>query len=198
MSDEERRRWNERYRSGEYRPRTAAGPFLESWIPRLPPGRALDLACGAGRNAIRLARAGWQVDAIDVSDAAIEMASAAAAEARVEVSWHVADLDSHALPAAAYDLITVIRYVNRSLWPRLPDALAPDGWLLVEHHLATPLDVAGPASTDFRLAPQELLRMFSPLRIVHYEETIEEQDDDGTGVTMALARLVGCNGDPGF
>lgn len=198
MTDDERRAWDERYGSGEYRPRVAAGPFLESWIDRLPPGRALDLACGAGRNAIRLARAGFDVDAVDVSPVALDMAARAADEAGVAVNWIEADLDTHVLSPAGYDLITVIRYRNPDLWPRLPAALAPDGWLLVEHHVATGRSVDGPSNPEFRLRPQELLGAFGSLRVVFYEETIEERDDDGTPSAFALARLVACNGDPGF
>lgn len=198
MTDDERRAWDERYGSGDYRPRTEAGPFLESWIDRLPRGRALDLACGAGRNAIRLARAGHQVDAVDVSPVALEMAAQAAEDAGVDVQWIEADLDAYALPPAAYDLITVIRYRNPGLWPKLPAAVAPDGWLLVEHHVATSRSVDGPSNPEFRLRPQELLEAFDALRVVFYEETIEERDDDGTPSAFALARLVACNGDPGF
>ena len=198
MTDDDRRRWDDRYRSGDYTPRTKAGAFLESWLPRLPRGRALDVACGAGRNAIRLAEAGWQVDAIDVSEVAIGMARDAAADAGVDVRWIAADLDTYDLPPSKYDLISVIRFRPGDLLPRLIDALDPNGWILVEHHLATPLDVDGPKSTDFRLQPQELLEAYAPLRVVFYEETIESRHDEGTDRRFAFARLVACKGDPGF
>ncbi len=198
MTDEDRVRWDDRYGSGDYAPRKSAGHFLETWTERIPAGRSLDVACGAGRNAIRLAEAGWQVDAVDVSSVAIDMARRAAADAGVEVNWVVADLDTYSLPEAEYDLVSVIRYRNRGLHPQLVRALRPDGWVLVEHHMATPLDVHGPSSPDFRLEPQELLEDFADLRIVFYEETIETRDDDGTELSFALQRLVACNGDPGF
>jgi SAM-dependent methyltransferase len=193
MSEEERQAWDDRYATGEYRPRAASGAFLDGWIDRFPAGRALDLACGTGRHALRLAEAGFDVTAVDISAVAIETAGAAAEERGLSVDWVVADLDTYPLPAGAYQAITVIRYVNRSLWPRLVEALAPDGWLLVEHHMQTILDVAGPKSSDFRVAPQELLTAFSALHVLLYEEVLEPADlDDGR---YALARIVARNGD---
>lgn len=200
MTKEERLRWDERYNTGSYQPRPEASAFLESWIPRLPVGRSLDIACGAGRNALRLAEAGHQVQAVDISSAGIEMARAETAERGLDVEWVVADLDTYQLEAATYDLITVIRYANPGLWPRLAQSLAPNGWLLVEHHMQTELDVLGPTASSFRLQPQELLEAFASLRIIYYEEAVEPADhpaDTGQGM-YAVVRLVACNGDPGF
>ena len=196
MSETERLEWDRRYTDGDYRPRTWPSPFLERWIDQFPAGRALDVACGAGRNALRLAEAGHQVEAVDISSSAINMARAEAEDRGLEVNWTVADLDDADLGTSRYDLITVIRYVNRHMWPRLVDALAPNGWLLIEHHLLTAANVDGPRSPEFRLAPQELLEAFSALRILHYEETIEAARRERE--SYALARLVACNGDPGF
>jgi SAM-dependent methyltransferase len=194
MSEDERRAWDDRYGSGEYQPRPAPGPFLEAWIDRFPAGRALDVACGAGRHALRLAEAGYQVDAIDVSAVAIEMGREEAERRGLEVNWVVADLDDFPLAADTYDVIIVIRYVNPRLWPRLLDALAPDGWLLVEHHLRTTADVDGPGSPEFRLDPQELIEAFGSLRILFYEEALVPSDRPGS--QFALARLVATAGRP--
>ena len=65
MTQAERDKWNERYRGGSYEGRDHPTALLAEWAPRLPPGRALDVACGAGRNALFLARAGYSVDAVD-------------------------------------------------------------------------------------------------------------------------------------
>lgn len=196
MSESERMEWDRRYQTGEYRPRTRPSPFVEQWLERLPTGRALDVACGTGRNALRLAEAGYRVDAVDISQAAIERARIDGERRGITVAWQVVDLDDARLEAAAYDLITVVRYVNRKLWPRLIEALSPNGWLLIEHHLRTSADVGGPSSPEFRLAPQELLQAFQGLRIVLYEEVLETAQSDEGG--SALARLVACNGDVGW
>lgn len=195
MSESERLDWDRRYAEGEYRARNYPAPFLEEWLPRFRIGRALDVACGTGRNALRLAAAGFSVEAVDISRVAIELGQAEAKRRGLTLSWRVADLDDEELGPAAYDLITVIRYVNRPMWPRLVQALKTDGWILIEHHLKTDRPVDGPQSPEFRLDPQELLRAFTDLRIVHYSEVVENED---SGATVALARLVGCKGNPGW
>lgn len=197
MSRNERTRWDERYASGSYLPRTAPTPLLVAWLDRLPRGRALDVATGAGRNAMALAEAGFAVDAVDISAVALERAAAEAKRRDLTVRFVTADLDTDPLPGDGYDLITVLRYRNETLWPRLADALAPDGWIVVEHHLRTTLpDAGGPGDPAFRLRPGELLEAFGHLRVVHHSEQVEP-DDAGDG-RFVIARLVACNGDPGW
>lgn len=197
MSDEERQRWDRRYAEGEYVPRTQPTPFLVDWLPRIPTGRALDIATGTGRNALQLAAAGFDVVGLDISAVAIDRARAEAERRGLDVTWVTADLDVDPLPGDDYDLITVMRYRSPPLWPRLQAALAPDGWILVEHHLQTHLeDVAGPGDDAFRLAAGELLAAFADLRIVHYSEQVEPADD--REARFAIARLVACAGDPGW
>jgi SAM-dependent methyltransferase len=196
VSQDERCRWDRRYATGEYEPRTEPTPFLLDRLHDLPRGRALDVATGTGRNALALADAGFAVDAVDVSAVAIERARVEAERRGLPVRWVVADLDTDALPGDGYDLVTVVRYRSPELWPRLVAALAPTGWIVVEHHLRTHRDdVVGP-SDAFRLAPGELLRAFGELRVVHYSEGVEPTDD-GTA-SFAIARLAACAGDPGW
>ena len=194
MTRDEQLRWDERYATGDYRPRTEPSPFVVSAISRIPRGRALVLACGTGRNALLLAEAGFDVEAVDISAVAIDRARREAERRGVEVTWRVADLDDFEIPEGTFDLVTMIRYVNRDLWPRAAAALTPDGWLLTEQHLETRRRVLGPTGA-FRVRPGELLRAFTNLRIVEYWEGIEPVDRVGEAV---LARLVACNGDPGF
>lgn len=194
MTDEERKKWDERYATGTYTGRATPGEFLQRWVTRLPAGRALDIACGTGRHAFLLAEAGLQVDAVDISKVAVDSARAEAERRSLDIDWTVSDLDNHPLPQELYDVITVIRFVHRDLWPRLVKALRPGGMLLIEHHLRTPLDVDGPRSESFRLEPQELLRAFASLRVVFYEETLVPSDV--AGKQYALSRMVACKGAP--
>jgi SAM-dependent methyltransferase len=197
MSQAERSRWDRRYDTGEYVPRSHPAPFLLRWLEHVPVGRALDVATGTGRNALALAEAGFEVDAVDISAVAIDRARTEADRQGLEIDWVVADLDTDPLPAGDYDLITVVRYRNRRLWPRLASALAPDGWILVEHHLQTHRqDVVGPRDDAFRLAPGELLAAFGGLRIVHYSEHVEPTD--AGDALFVIARLAACAGDPGW
>ena len=193
---DEREVWDRRYRRGEYVPRAYPSPFLLEWLKRIPTGLALDVACGAGRNSFALAEAGFSVEAIDISGAAIDMAQRTAAERSLSIDWHVGNLSEFDPPAATYDLITVFRYRDPHLWPRLIESLAPDAWILVEHHMKTTLDVAGPSTPEFRLDPQELLHAFDSLRIVHYSEQVEPADQSDR--QYVIARIAACNGDPGW
>jgi len=189
VSRAERDKWDARYRAGAYEERAHPTALLADWLDRLPRGRALDVACGAGRNALFLAAAGYAVDAVDISSAGLERGRATAAERRVEVGWRCADLEEtpSALPRGPYDLVVWVRYVNAALWPEIVSRLAPGGHVLVEQHLVTSADVVGPTSGAFRLAPGELVRSAAELDTVYEHEGLIVDPD---GRTAALAQLV--------
>ena len=195
MSDADRERWNARYESGEYATRTYPSALLAAWIDRLPCGRALDVACGRGRNAIHLAANGYAVDAMDISEVALARARERADAEGVAVNWIEADLERPDIARDAYDVIVVARFLHRPLIPRLIDALRPGGHIVYDHHYITPAEVAGPRSRRFRARPNELLERFRALRVLFYEEGIVTEPDGGR---MALARLVACKGSPGY
>lgn len=187
MSDAERIRWNQRYREGSYRGRTHPTPFLALWLPELPRGRALDVACGSGRNAIYLADEGYEVDAVDISSEALARAREKPGGGRPCLHWTEADLDDFVPAPSGYDLIVVARFVNRLLLPRLPGALKPGGALLYEHHIRTNEQVDGPKDPEFRLAPGELRSRFHALDIRYYHEGLVRDPD---GRIMALAQML--------
>ena len=195
MSDADRERWNAKYAAGEYAERTHPSALLAAWTGRLPRGRALDVACGLGRNAIHLAANGYAVDAIDISGVALARARERAGAAGVEVDWVEMDLERPDIARDAYDVIVVARFLDRPLIPRLIDALRSGGHLVYDHHLITPASVGGPKGHRFRARPNELLERFRALRALSYEEGIVADPD---GSRMALARLVACRGSPGY
>ena len=189
MSRAERDKWDARYRAGAYAERAHPTALLADWLDRLPKGRALDVACGAGRNALFLAAAGYAVDAVDISAAGIERGRATAAERGVEVGWQCVDLEERpdALPRGPYDLVVWVRYVNAALWPVVISRLAPGGHVLVEQHLVTSADVVGPTSAAFRLAPGDLARAARNLETVYAHEGLVVDPD---GRSAALAQLI--------
>lgn len=195
MTAEEKARWDERYSTGDYQPRSEPSPIIEKAIEYIGSGGALVLACGAGRNALRLAEAGFDVTGVDISSVAIDMAQKEADRRGLVIDWRVGDVAEFDLSERHYDLITMIRYVNRSIWPDLAGALTEDGWLLMEQHLRTHRQVIGP-SGDYRLDAGELLGAFSELRIIEYSESIEHSER-GEGL-VASARMLACKGDPGW
>ena len=188
MSEADRERWNGRYAAGEYAGRSWPSEFLKESIARLPRGRALDLACGLGRNARFLAENGWQVDAVDVSDVALGKAQALAPDAGIR--WIACDLEQSFTPPADYDLVVNIRYVNLPLLESVRSALCPGGAMLVEQHLALPDladDVVGPRNPRFRVEPGALRKAAEGLRVEVEEEGLFQDPD---GETAALARLL--------
>ncbi len=195
MSDADRDKWERRYSEGSYTARTHPTALLEEWLTRLPRGRALDMACGAGRNALYLAAAGYQVDAMDISAVALARGAARAVELGVEVNWINVDLDTAELSPDSYDLVVVARYVNRGITDALMASLREGGHLVYEQHFFTDREVDGPRSQSFRLRPNELLEMFRDLRVLYYREGLKTDRD---GRTMALAQLIACKGSPGF
>lgn len=195
MSSDERARWDDRYSSGDYVPSKEPSLLVEKVAGYLDSGRALVLACGTGRNALYLASQGFTVEAVDISPVAIEMARAEADRRGLELSWRIADIDELRPNGGGYDLITMIRYSNREIWPRLVPALSVNGWLVMEQHMRTRHPVAGP-SDQFRISPGELLEAFPRLRVIEYFE--EYRRSETSGMMISLAGLLACKGDPGW
>lgn len=195
MSQADLSRWDARYRAGAYASRAYPTPLLEDHVASLPRGRALDVACGTGRNALYLAAAGYEVDAIDISPTGLERARAAALVRGLRVNWIEADLDSGLDAATAarsdYALIVMVRYVNMALIPQLIDRLSEGGMFLCEQHLVSGLDVVGPSNPAYRLESNELLRAARDLKILFYREGVIEDPD---GRRASLAQLIGANG----
>ena len=187
MSNADRQKWDERYRTGAYQDRDQPSEFLTRWLPQISSGRALDVACGAGRNALYLAEAGFTVDAVDVSGEGLARAKASACDRGITVNWIELDLDTGLAGVDRYDLILMIRYVNPTLLESLPEHLRPGGYLLCEEHLLTTAEVIGPENPRFRVQPGALEKAASALHIVFSQETIHTDPD---GRSVALARLV--------
>ncbi|MDF9745263.1 class I SAM-dependent methyltransferase [Natrinema salsiterrestre] len=193
MSDD-RDRWNERYRRDAFDPADDPIPELERRIATLPDGRALDVATGTGRNALFLAEQGYDVDAVDISEAGLERARDRAADRGVDVDWIRADLAEFDPGRERYDVITVSFFAALEHLPDLKEALAPGGVLVSEHHLRSSDPVAGPSTDRYRYRSNDLLRACLDLTILSYEERRRPVggsggDETGDGA-VAVATLV--------
>ena len=133
MSMVDRDKWNRRYAAGAYADRTEASALLQAWVAEIQTGRALDVACGAGRNALYLAERGFEVDGVDISAAALSRVRSSARQRSLRLNLIEHDLDQPLALDTAYQLILVIRYVNLPLMRQLKDYLAPGGLLICEH-----------------------------------------------------------------
>ena len=194
----DRERWNARYAAGAYETITHPCAYLEANIDSLPMGHALDLACGAGRNALFLATKGYRVDAVDISDVALARAASDANNRGLTVNWIEADLadgdrDLARQLAAPYDLIINIRYVDLELARQATTWLAPGGAILIEQHLQddSGAELAGPGSDRFRVPAGALEATVAGLSI---QDSYEGYVTDPDGKTAALARIIAWRG----
>ena len=160
----EREDWDRRYRGTELIWTAQPNRFVVEELHGLPPGRALDLGCGEGRNAVWLAEGGWQVMAVDFSPVALDKARRLAQARGVSVHWVLADLRGHQPESGAYDLILVaylhLRSVERAaVLAGAAAALAPGGTLLVIGHDLANLTqgVGGPQDPAVLYTPEAIV-----------------------------------------
>jgi len=135
--------WDEMYGAAERVWSGEPNGALVAEVVELEPGRALDVGCGEGADAVWLARRGWQVTALDVSRVALERAKHHARDAGVHVAWVHAGLVEAELPVGGFDLVSaqyaVLRKTTGAVAERiLVDLVAPGGTLLVVHHAVDP------------------------------------------------------------
>lgn len=175
--ESDRQRWNERYRTEEYLMGDRPSKFLVESLPLItghcPGRRALDLACGEGRNSIFLASQGFSVTGVDIAEEALAKAERRAAAAGVRVDWISADLEGVVIPGC-YDLILNINFLLRDLFGKCVAALSPGGLLLVDTIMAGPGAIV-PHDPLYLLQPGELATLFAayPGRILLSEELPE-------------------------
>jgi tellurite methyltransferase len=159
-------------------------------VARRAPGRALDLACGRGRHALLLAELGFEVDALDLSDVAVQLVDSLARERGAAIRAHLVDLAAApAFPRPPYAAILNLHYLERSIFPLIAQALAPGGILVFEAFTRDHPGVAGRDMPDrFLLAPNELLHAFARhLHVLRYRE-----GPLGGERPRAVASLVAC------
>lgn len=141
--------WDERYQSRQQLFSGNPNGVLVDEVSGLTPGRALDIGCGEGGDALWLARRGWRVTAVDISRIALDRAAAAGADVDGRVDWTLGDLTSGPPPVGPFDLVSahyfpLPRREGHAGLRGLLDAVAPGGTLLFVGH-----DLAGlPADMD--------------------------------------------------
>jgi SAM-dependent methyltransferase len=187
--DTQRDRWNARHAAA------VSGPPIR-WIEdhrdalaARPRERALDVACGLGRHALLLADMGFDVDALDISDVAVERIGGEARRRGLPVRARRLDLSTGVVfPRPPYEIIVDTYFLERSLFPAMIDALAPGGVLVFETFVRLDdADLEQPCGPEVSLEPGELHRAFAKLEVVAEREGIV---DDGVGRRRAVASIV--------
>ena len=184
--------WNARYAGSELLWTAEPNRRFASEVEGLEPGRALELACGEGRNAVWLAEQGWRTTGVDFSDVAIEKAERLAASRGVDVEWVVADALVHVPEPRAFDLVAVLYLqlphdeLARALHAAT-GALAPGGTLFVLGHDTTNLidGYGGPRDASVLFTPEDVVAELGGLTIERAEQvrrTVPLDDGEATAV----------------
>lgn len=177
--------WDERYGASELVWSEGPNRFVEEVAQGLVSGRALDLACGEGRNAIWLARGGWLVTGIDYSKVAIDKAARLANAAGVEIDWRCEDVVTFEAPDASYDLV-LLSYLHlpadqmAAVIASGRRALAVGGTLCVVGHARVNLTsgVGGPKDAAVLYEPGDVVGWIGDLDIRRAEHVTRVVDTD--------------------
>ena len=187
--------WDLRYAQPDLLWSATPNRFLVSEASDLTPGRALDLACGEGRNALWLAGLGWRVTAVDYSSVAIDKARSRAADEGADVEFLCFDLLEYEPEPHDYDLVLVF-YLQlpgeerRIVLARAASALAPSGTiLLVGHDRTNATDgVGGPSDPSVLYTPEEIVSELPGLEIEKAERVLRPVADADRPAIDALVR----------
>jgi tellurite methyltransferase len=179
--------WDARHREAAQGSPADPASIVSEWLPLLPTGQALDLACGTGRHTLLLAGRGQSVTAVDWSGTALDILENRARKAKLRVSKSdpaalahsgtrgirliQANLEDLRLPDASFSLVLCLQYLQRSLFSQMAGALEPGGLLLFETFTQAQLNhVGGPRSAAYLLEPGELRTSFPELHVLFYRE----------------------------
>jgi SAM-dependent methyltransferase len=173
-----------------------ANRFLVAEAAELEPGRALDLACGQGRNAIWLATRGWEVTGVDFSEVAVVKALARAERDALPATFVCADLLDYEPDAGAYDLVLLLylhvpESTRRHVLAKAASAVIPGGtFILVGHDVANMADgVGGPGDAALLYTPEQIAgELPADLEIEKAERVLRDVDGEERDAIDALVR----------
>jgi SAM-dependent methyltransferase len=191
--------WNRRYAAKELLWSAEPNRRFAADVEPLPAGRALDLGCGEGRNAVWLAERGWEVTGVDFSEVALGKAERLAARRGVEVDWVLADLRDHVPPSEAFDLVAIL-YLQlpaaerRLVLGRAAAATAPGGGVYVLGHDTRNLTEGhgGPKDAAVLFTPEQAAADLAGLAglVVEQAESVERRVVLDEGSAVAIDALV--------
>ncbi len=174
MSQQDQLKWDKKYTEND----TLLGfrepsPLLTQFISEAPAKRALDIACGTGRNTLYLAAQGFEVDALDISAVALQELTQHMEKVTDLASIHtqLVDLDTYTPPLSSYDLIIQTNFLDRRLIPLLASSLTKGGLLIIETYMLDPENEKKGSNESYLLKPGELPTYFDQhYEVLYYDE----------------------------
>ncbi|MGI9023228.1 MAG: class I SAM-dependent methyltransferase [Acidimicrobiales bacterium] len=188
--------WNRRYGGAELIWTAQANRALMEETEALEPGRALDVGCGEGRNAVWLASRGWAVTGVDFSDVGLDKARRLAEAQGVDVEWVLADLRAYEPAPQAYNLVVVL-YLHlraedrRAVHAAAASAVRPGGTIVVLGHESSNLihGYGGPQDPSLLFTPDDVVDDLHDLSIVKAER-VDRRVPTESGERVAIDALV--------
>lgn len=179
MSVKDKEKWDAKYleKSQLLRPRKPS-QNLQDFIVHCKGSKALDLACGAGRNSIFLAECGFDVDALDIAEAAIKALDAEAQKKNLlsKINASQADLQTYEIKKDVYDIIVMTNFLDRTVLTSAFNALKKNGILFVETYMVSDDNEKKESNSDNLLKPQELKSMLDDSWQILYYNEFENED----------------------
>jgi len=189
-------KWNERYLRNDSSVAKELTPSIvlknhASFLPQQ--GKALDLACGLGANALFLAEAGLITSAWDSSDVAISRLEKVALKRQINLSSQVRDVCLRPPEENSFDVIVVSFFLHRPLFPELIAALKLNGVLFYQTFVVAGPNSKGPRNPNYRLNSKELLLLTKPLKVLYYAEpnTSLKENEALADQALLIAQKVG-------
>ncbi|MBN2865647.1 MAG: class I SAM-dependent methyltransferase [Thiotrichales bacterium] len=153
---------------------------------------ALDLGCGGGRDAVFLAKQGWQVSAIDNENRVIKRAKQLALRSGASVKFRCCDLkNTGCLTDQTFDLVMVMRFLNRDLFEPIKQRIKPGGWLVFQTFTEGVEKFGSPKNPNFILKRDELSQVFKDFKII--TDRMETLSDGRPVVSFIAQKLDGNN-----
>jgi tellurite methyltransferase len=182
-------KWNRRYLEVDVDTARPA-QVLSDNVHLLPStGQALDLACGLGGNALFLARLGFNVTAYDISTVAVDKLNIYARHHELRLRAQSRNVKKTPPAANSFDVVVVSHFLERDITDALLNTLRPGGLLYYQTFMRERVNATTPNNPAFRLEANELLNLFTPLRVLFYRE--EDQVGDRSRGLRNQAMLVG-------
>jgi ubiquinone/menaquinone biosynthesis C-methylase UbiE len=172
-----RMKWNEKHKEHlNQKKEPIANQRLVALSSYFSGGNALDIACGLGGNSLFLAEKNYQVEAIDISDIAINYIQEQAKKRKLEIypqKFDLSDLNKLHWPNDSFNIAVMTYYLDRDLFPIVKRIIKENGYFYMETYYQSPQKNQS-ISNKYKLLPLELLNEFSEWKILYFEENEHE------------------------
>jgi len=176
MAKKDQIKWNNKYQTTpELQKTREPNARFKNLLHTISKGKALDIACGTGKNSLYLAKLGFNVDALDISDVALEILKNKKNE---NITTKLVDLEEYKPEKNSYDLIVMTNYLDRKIIPFLLIGLKTEGILYIETYMHHKENTKPNSNPDFLLKKEELKNFITQnCKLIDYDEFDNDSDE---------------------